>query len=340
MINGYLQTKIDESKDILRLAADMSKEYYQKPLIITYSGGKDSDVMLHLALECLKPDEFEVFNSHTTVDAPETVYYIRDKFKELEELGVKATVRYPHYKDGRPMSIWSLIEEKQMPPTRLARYCCASLKEASHPNRFVALGVRKAESSGRRGRDVFATRGRNKYEAYYYYYYSHIKEVFEDDKNRRKLGGVTSANESGVWDCTFISKAKSKDELFCNPIYEWTDSDVWMFIRERKMKYNPLYDQGFARVGCIGCPMAGNQVWELEKYPKYKQNYIKAFDRMLKRRREAGKDDVTGKEGLHKWVDGETVYKWWINDTSIPGQTDIFDFLDKEDGDEEDKDSN
>lgn len=57
MIHEYLQKKIDESKAILRLAADMSKEYYQKPLIITYSGGKDSDVMLQMTLECLDPDE-------------------------------------------------------------------------------------------------------------------------------------------------------------------------------------------------------------------------------------------------------------------------------------------
>ena len=109
MIHEYLQNKIEDSYNILRLAADMSKEYYQKPLILTYSGGKDSDVMLQLAIECLKPDEFEVLNSHTTVDAPETVYYIRDKFQELSKMGVKTTIKYPHYKDGRPMSIWNLI---------------------------------------------------------------------------------------------------------------------------------------------------------------------------------------------------------------------------------------
>lgn len=330
MIHEYLQKKIDESKAILRLAADMSKEYYQKPLIITYSGGKDSDVMLQMALECLDPDEFEVMNSHTTVDAPETVYYIRDKFKELEELGVKTTINYAHYKDGSPMTMWNLIENKQIPPTRFARYCCAKLKETSTPNRFIALGVRKAESTGRKGRDVFATRGKTKYEAYYYYYYSHVKEVFEDDKERRKLGGVDNPNEPGVWDCMMISKAKKKDELICNPIYEWLDNEVWTFIHDRKMKYNPLYDQGFSRVGCIGCPMAGNQVWELEKYPKYKQNYINAFDRMLKKRKAAGKDAVTGREGLHKWTDGEAVYRWWVNDTSIPGQMSLLDYEEEE----------
>lgn len=328
MIND--QKKIDDAKDVLRLAADMSKEYYHKPLIITYSGGKDSDALLQLAIECLEPDEFEVLNSHTTVDAPETVYYIRDKFKELENMGIKATIKYPHDKDGNFISMWSLIEKKEIPPTRFARFCCKELKETSTPNRFIAVGVRESESVGRRGRAVFATRGLRKKDAYYYYYYSHVKEVFEDDKARRIEGGVQDPNEEGVYDCRFISKAKHNDDLLCNPIYKWNDRDVWMFIQDRGLKYNPLYDKGFTRVGCIGCPLAGNQVQKLEMYPKYKQNYINAFDRMLKKRRAAGKDDVTGKTGNHRWTDGEAVYKWWVRDDTIEGQMDIFDFIDKE----------
>lgn len=188
MRNKVLEEKIEKSKDVLMLAAEMSKEYYHEPLIITYSGGKDSDVLLQLAIECLKPDEFEVLNSHTTVDAPETVYYIRDKFKELEEMGVKTTIHYPHYPDGRFMSMWTLIEDKQMPPTRFVRYCCQKLKEASTPNRYVAVGVREAESIKRRGRDGFGARSKTK-DTRFWYTYEHVKEVFEDDKARRSEGG-------------------------------------------------------------------------------------------------------------------------------------------------------
>ena len=54
---------------------------------------------------------------------------------------------------------------------------------------------------------------------------------------------------------------------------------------------------------------------------------------MMKRRLEAGKNGSKTKEGTQKWTDGESVYKWWIGDTSIEGQMDIFDFLDKENED-------
>lgn len=330
MIHEYLEKKIQDSKDVLKLAADMSQEYYHQPLIITYSGGKDSDVMIQLAIECLKPTDFEVLNSHTTVDAPETVYYIRERFKELEELGVKTKINYPHYKDGRFKSMWSLIVDKQMPPTRFVRYCCQELKEASTPNRFVAVGVRESESTGRRGRDVFASRGKRKADGKFFDL-NHIKEVYQDDKARREQDNI-SANEVGVYDCVFITKAKQNEDLICNPIYKWTDSDVWQFIEDREMKYNPLYDKGFYRVGCIGCPLAGNQVHELEMYPKYKQNYINAFQRMVDKRIADGKTQ-TSKYG-NIWYDGESTYKWWIQDYSIEGQMDIFEYIEKEEGDD------
>ena len=187
VIHDYLQKHIEESYRILKLASEMSKEYYHKPLIITYSGGKDSDVMVQLALECLANTDFEVLNSHTTVDAPETVYYIRERFKELNEKGVKTTIQLPRDKDGNLTSIWKMIVDKQLPPTRFARYCCKELKETSIPNRLVATGVRSDESINRRNRDSFSICARTKEEAYHYST-DHVIEVFEDDKARRQGG--------------------------------------------------------------------------------------------------------------------------------------------------------
>lgn len=66
-----------EQMAIARLqdAARLSLHRYGKPLLITYSGGKDSQVLVALAER--SGIDFEVVNSHTTADAPETVYFIR-----------------------------------------------------------------------------------------------------------------------------------------------------------------------------------------------------------------------------------------------------------------------
>lgn len=65
----------------LREASEMSMRSYRKPLVIADSGGKDSSVCLELA--CRAEIPFEVEHNHTTADAPETVYFIRQEFERL-----------------------------------------------------------------------------------------------------------------------------------------------------------------------------------------------------------------------------------------------------------------
>jgi 3'-phosphoadenosine 5'-phosphosulfate sulfotransferase (PAPS reductase)/FAD synthetase len=69
-----------------------------------------------------------------------------------------------------------------------------------------------------------------------------------------------------------------------NPIVDWTDEEVWEYIHARNLPYCELYDQGYTRIGCIGCPLAGAEKMrkDFERYPKYRDNYIRAFDRMIK----------------------------------------------------------
>ena len=64
-----------------------------------------------------------------------------------------------------------------------------------------------------------------------------------------------------------------------NPIVDWQDDDVWEYIRKYNLPYNPLYDRGYHRVGCIGCPMAKSA--ELLAQPEYYKLYLHAAQRYL-----------------------------------------------------------
>lgn len=287
-----------EQKAIARLreASDMSLKFYKLPLIITTSGGKDSSVCTHLAERAGIP--FEVMHNHTTADAPETVYFIRRELARLEGKGIKCFVNMPVYKGVRT-SMWNLIPQKIMPPTRLVRYCCSVLKERGGAGRFITTGVRWAESTKRKN-----TRG--------------IYETMPSDPTKKIILNNDNDDRRRLFEtCTIKAKR------VCNPIIEWTDADVWDYIESEKIQLNPLYGCGFSRVGCIGCPMAGTagRQREFARYPKYQEMYIRAFDRMLEERQRRGKMQGSWRAG----TTGRDVFHWWMEDGTLPGQLEFSD---------------
>jgi phosphoadenosine phosphosulfate reductase len=41
-----------------------------------------------------------------------------------------------------------------------------------------------------------------------------------------------------------------------SPLLEWTDQDIWEYIRLRRLPYNPLHDLRFPSIGCAPCTRA------------------------------------------------------------------------------------
>lgn len=41
-----------------------------------------------------------------------------------------------------------------------------------------------------------------------------------------------------------------------NPLAEWTEEEVWDYVRERGVPYHPLYDRGYTSIGCAPCTRA------------------------------------------------------------------------------------
>lgn len=274
----------------IKMASEMSLHHYGKPLICTYSGGKDSDVMLELFIRSGIP--FEVHNNHTTADAPETVRHIRKKFQRLEEHGIKCEIEMPMYK-GKRTSMWQLIPIKLSPPTRTKRYCCQILKETGCKNRYIATGVRWDESAARQERQEFEKIGRTK-------------------KQKEKFTKVMLMNDNDA-KRRMSELCMQQNKMIVNPIIDWKHIDIWEYITSEKIEVCSLYEMGYDRVGCIGCPMAGKKRYkEFFDFPKYKQMYLNAFARMLKELDRKGKS--------HTWETPEDVYRWWLEDETIPGQ--------------------
>lgn len=254
--------------------------------VVGYSGGKDSEVLVDLFIK--SGVKFVVIHNHTGLDAPETVYFIRKKFKQWREQGIDCRIYYPK------KTFWKLCKEKKMLPTRIQRFCCAELKERNDiPELKFAthsFGVRKTESVKRAShRDSIETRNTESFGTK-----SH--QMFHFDK----------AEEVKQTSACYTNKY-----FIVNPIAYWTEQEVWDYIHENKIEYNPLYDKGFSRVGCIGCPMAGkHRREEFAKYPKYKELYKKLADEIEKTMpNDNWKTNSNGKYS--------SFFEWWLEDDSI-----------------------
>ena len=138
-MNSSLQSKIEASVATIQRAAKLAQNYTGKPLVLAFSGGKDSQTVYHLA-EAAGVD-FEAVYSATTIDPPEVVRFIRKQY---------ANVKF----DVPEMSFWSLAEKIRMLPNRHMRYCCSILKEQTSPGRVTLTGVRREESVKRAKRQI------------------------------------------------------------------------------------------------------------------------------------------------------------------------------------------
>ena len=97
-------------------------------------------------------------------------------------------------------------------------------------------------------------------------------------------------------------------KMLSNPIIDWSADDVWEFLNRNGIPHCCLYDEGFTRIGCIGCPMGRTRKMnrEFERWPKYKDLYLRAFERMIAARKA---------DGLPcEWETPEDVMRWWLQE--------------------------
>lgn len=244
---------------------------------LAFSGGKDSQCIYHLAEEA--GVKFDAHYNQTGVDPPSLIYFMREHYPDV--------IVEPYEK-----SMWQLIKEHRMPPLRTVRFCCRYLKERGGQGRIVLVGVRAAESRSRAaGYGMVTVRARRRQDRLY---------SFDPEQGRQ-----------------LVRSCPSGGKVVLSPIFAWTDQDVWAFIRSRNLSYCELYDEGFKRLGCIGCPMAKRKTREMgfARWPKFKDAYIRTFDAIL------ADPSIQGRDFRSKFANGRELFDWWINDAarSNPG---------------------
>jgi phosphoadenosine phosphosulfate reductase len=196
----FQKYRVRQSLEILERA----DEVFSEKLAVAFSGGKDSLVALHFALQ-VNPDIPVIFNN-TTVEFPETVSFVHSLAKEW---GFDLHVTQPD------VPFFGATKERGW-ATHDERWCCRPYKDEP-AFRFLSENKITAEITG-------TTRTESIY--------------------RRSLTPIKMPK-------------KNPGIIRVNPIYDWNEWEIWTYIREQKLPYNPLYDKGYRRVGCWCCPLNG-----------------------------------------------------------------------------------
>lgn len=74
-----------------------------------------------------------------------------------------------------------------------------------------------------------------------------------------------------------------------NPLLEWTENDVWQYIKKYKLPINKLYNH-FGRIGCWCCPYRSESDWNFIK-KTYPEKMKKLEDNLVKYAEEVGIPD-------------------------------------------------
>lgn len=204
--NSYLNELEAESIEVLREVA----ANYERPAML-YSVGKDSSVLLHLALKAFAPQKipFPLVHVDTGFKFKE-MYQFRDD--TAKKLGVELIVHRnePAIADGTN-------------PFRLGtRACCALLKTEALLQVLKTYGIDAALGGARR----------------------------DEERSRAKERIFSFRDRHGQWDPKnqrpelwnlYNTRVHEGENMRVFPLSNWTEFDVWHYIKRENIDIVPLY---------------------------------------------------------------------------------------------------
>lgn len=127
-----------------------------------------------------------------------------------------------------------------------------------------------------------------------------------------------SARRKGAWQTITIHRTDLSPIL--SPILYWTEADVWQFVRANNMPYCSLYDEGFKRLGCVGCPMGGptGMKRDFERWPHYEKLWKRGFAKFWAKYKGVPRRDGRPRS-LEVFATVDDLWNWWISGKANEG---------------------
>jgi len=238
---NFIRDLSSEAKEYIKAEYErLYKSRDSEAVMVAYSGGKDSQVVLDLVIDVLPPGELYVLFTDTKMELPPTydmVSWTENRYRQ----------KYPNFKIHKVSSKFDTAElwEKLGPPSRVQRWCCSVYKIAPQVKFFESIGA------GSIYKTILTYEGTR-----------------ADESHRRGCFERTSPRE------------KTFKEINVRPIFLWNSFEVFLYHFYRGLKINPAYRQGLRRVGCSICPYASNwsEFVITKKFPERAERFIRVLE--------------------------------------------------------------
>lgn len=218
--------------------------------VASFSGGKDSQVVLDLVSRVIPSDDFIVVYSDTGYELPPSLE-LYDKTKEFYQKKYPDLRFYIAKNHEDVINYW----DKLGIPSRIHRWCCAIMKSAplsrllkevtgldKQPKAMLFDGVRAEESVSR--------------------------------ASRSRIG----------------KNVKHNNMINIRPIIEWSAIEVYLYLLLHNLPINDAYRRGLSRVGCVICPYSSGWSEDLcgKLYPETIAPFIEKIREGLVRNNVSG----------------------------------------------------
>jgi 3'-phosphoadenosine 5'-phosphosulfate sulfotransferase (PAPS reductase)/FAD synthetase/ferredoxin len=186
--------------------------------VASFSGGKDSQVVLDLVTRVIPSEDIIVIYSDTGYELPSSL----SLYKDVENFYTK---KYPNIKfllaknHDEVLNYW----DKMGSPSNVHRWCCGVMKTAPLYKMLKEISALKRQP----------------------HVLSFIGTRAEESLRRSTYSKVAK-------------DAKHTNVLNVSPILEWNTTEVWLYLFINNLPINPAYRSGLGRVGCVICPFGSD----------------------------------------------------------------------------------